>query len=114
MANGAYTDSFEELSTNLPSGYQLINNQKGLVSKKGSSTFTITLLTNYDRVLIEYFKQGGLYLSFSFNLDTAQAKRYCTSYGNYEGDKICKGLGTVGTWRDGCTGGTTCHHWELQ
>ena len=113
MENGTYTDSFEKLGTDLPGGYVLSADGKQISSRKENQIFFISLLTDYDRVLVLYSKQGRVLLSFSFDLNTRAPTRHCTSYSdtNYEGDKICKGLGTTGTWSEHCQG--TCHTWEL-
>ena len=106
MANGAYTNSFEELGVQIPSGYRVVQRGEQPVWKK--TPFSISLLQNTDRVLVTMAKNGS-YLSLSSYLDSRGGGRVCCSYAssNYEADRLCKSLGASGAGRAQCIDGET-------
>ena len=105
LANGAYTNSFEELGVQIPSGYRAIQGGERPIWIK--SPFSISLLQNVDRVLVSMAKNGRTYLSLTSYLDSLGGGRMCCSYAssNYEGDRLCKSLGAVGAGSAQCIDG---------
>lgn len=103
LANGAYTNSFEELGVQIPSGYRAV--QKGERPSWENKYFYITLLQNVDRVLVSMAKNGCTYLSLISYLDSLGGGRLCCSYADskYEADRLCKSLGAVGTGSARCS-----------
>ena len=112
MANGRYTDSFEELGIDLPSGYYIDENTGEMNAPR---YFYYSLLENYDRVLITYsLENGNTTLAISLKLDSVGGKRDCTAYAvdNYRSEGLCKSLGVTGEAEEGCNG--TCKTWNLK
>ncbi len=111
MANGRYTDNFEELA-DIPSGYHV--SQDGLAIERGH--FYMTLLTNIDRVLVWYHTPNTR-MTLSFKLDSLGGGRLCCAYqdDNYKASALCKSLGGRGEGRAECMeeGSSGCRCWEL-
>ena len=105
LANGVYTRSFEELGVQIPSGYRAV--QKGERPSWENKYFYITLLQNVDRVLVMMSKNSASYLSLTSYLDSLGGGRMCCSYAssNYEADRLCKSLGSVGAGSAQCIDG---------
>lgn len=110
LANGVYTDDFEELGVDFPSGSRL--GEDGRLYIKDS---VYSLLTNIDRVLVWNYR--GSRVTLSFMLDSLNSVRTCCSYSadNYKGDGLCKSLGGTNS-RNACISGTgesDCRCWTL-
>ena len=105
MANGVYTNSFEELGVQIPSGYR--SAQRGELPSWENKYFYITLLQNVDRVLVMMTKNSASYLSLTSFLDSMGGGRMCCSYAssNYEADRLCKSLGASGAGSAQCIDG---------
>ena len=106
MANGVYTNSFEELGVQIPSGYRAeqVGEMPVWINK---TPFTISLLQNVDRVLVMMTKNSASYLSLTSYLDSRGGGRMCCSYAssNYEADRLCKSLGASGAVSAQCIDG---------
>ncbi len=114
MANGEYTDSFDELGVEIPSGYRI--QQDGTLAD--NKFFTYALLRNIDRILVGYYYDGKYNMSLSFKLDSLGAERVCCAYAitNYRAEKLCKSLGGQGSGSASCndeSGGSGCRCWTL-
>ncbi len=113
MANGNYTDSFEELAIDIPGGYTVSNSGKQIAK----DFLAFSLLTNIDRVLVSYFYNGKYTMSISVLLDSLGGGRTCCAYSrdNYRSERLCKSLGAVGEGRNQCWSSeeSGCKCWDL-
>ncbi len=106
MANGVYTNSFEELGVQIPSGYRA--GQDGEQPIWNKTPFNISLLQDTDRVLVTMAKNGS-YLSLTHYLDSLGGGRVCCSYAasNYKADRLCQSLGGTAA-QARCNGACRC------
>ena len=106
MANGVYTNSFEELGVQIPSGYRAMQDGEQPIWNK--TPFDIRLLQDTDRVLVTMSKNGS-YLSLTSYLDSLGGGRVCCSYAasNYKADRLCQSLGGTAT-QARCNGTCRC------
>ncbi len=114
MANGVYTDSFEELGVEIPKDYSITEDGR----LNDNQFFVYSLLTNIDRVLVVYVTGGKYTMSLSFLLDSLGGGRICCAYAstNYRGEKLCKSLGGQGNGSSDCvgeSGNSMCRCWDL-
>ncbi len=106
LANGAYTNSFEELGVKIPSGWA---EQVGEGPIWIKTPFDISLLQDTDRVLVTMAKKNGSYLSLTHYLDSLGGGRVCCSYAasNYKADRLCQSLGGTAA-QTRCNGACRC------
>ena len=113
MANGVYTNSFEELGVEIPEGYRI--QEDGVLAD--NKFFTYSLLQNIDRVLVGYHYNGNYDMSLSFKLDSLGGGIMCCAYAstNYRSERLCKNLGGKGNGSNSCLGegGSGCRCWNL-
>ena len=109
MENGRYTNSFEELGVDLPSGYSVTEGSYLHAPKY----FHYKLLESIDRVLIVYTLKGYTTLSLTLRLASLGNRRSCCAYAidNYRSEGLCKSLGANSIQSDTCKG--TCKCWDL-
>lgn len=110
LANGRYTDNWEELGVDLPAGSTIGTDGRLYVNQT-----IFSLLENMDRVLARNYQ--GAWVTLSFKLDSSGGKRVCCAYAedNYKGDGLCKSLGG-GNQSNQCVnsaGESGCHCWTL-
>ena len=105
LANGAYTNSFEELGVQIPSGWA---EQVGEGPIWIKTPFNISLLQDTDRVLVTMAKNGS-YLSLTHYLDSLGGGRVCCSYADsdYKADRLCQSLGGTAA-QTRCNGACRC------
>ncbi len=103
LENGEYTEYFDKLGAEIPHAKLNQTNTKLTVKE-----FSITLLRNYDRVLIWHYDSPRY--NISFNLDDSEIS--CTAYevDEYKAASICKQLtGDFSEGKEQCGG--TCRYW---
>ena len=85
LANGRYTNKFDELDFDVPAGGQLSDDKLHFYI----GTYHVKLLENYNRVYIQHGKPSYV---FSIELDTEDI--ICTAYtsDNYAGEGLCKSI----------------------
>ena len=86
LANGRYTNKFDELDFDVPAGGQLSDDKLHFYI----GTYHVKLLENYNRVYIQH--GGKPSYVFSIELDTENI--ICTAYtsDNYAGEGLCKSI----------------------
>ncbi len=106
LANNSYTNKYEELSMDMPSGAVLTAENKIRVKK---FTYSLTL-ENSPRVVAEALV-GGVALLFHFSGVT---RCYAYEDSDWRGIGMCKLLGAAGDGKTGhCGENRSCKYWDL-
>lgn len=112
MANGSYTNLFEELGGEYPPGASVSADGTSLSTRD----FSFRLLEDYNRVLIVRRSKRIPSFSISIPLDdnaSGWQGRKCCAYASdgYKAESLCRGMSSGEAGEDACAG--TCRCWTI-